>query len=183
MGSLGTEQRPLRVAIIGSGPSGFYAAEALLRGPQKVIVDIFERLPTPYGLVRYGVAPDHPKIKNVIKVFEKTIERPEVTFIGNVTVGRDVSVEELRKYYDALMFTCGAETDRKLEIPGIDLQGSHTATEFVAWYNGRPEYRDRKFDLSGNIAVVIGQGNVAVDVSRILCKSIEELKATDIARI
>src|SRR5262245_10518629 len=128
---LGTEQRPLRVAIVGSGPSGFYAAEALLRGPQKVTIDIYERLPAPYGLVRYGVATDHPKIKNVIKVFEKTIERPEVKFLGNVFVGRDLTVEELKKYYDAVLFTCGAETDRKLDIPGINLRGSGKATDIV----------------------------------------------------
>ncbi|HLF17825.1 MAG TPA: FAD-dependent oxidoreductase [Candidatus Omnitrophota bacterium] len=182
MTTLGSEQRPLRVAIVGSGPSGLYAAEALLRGPQKVTVDIFERLPAPFGLVRYGVAPDHAKIKNVIKVYEKTMEKSNVSFIGNVTVGRDVSVNELKKYYDAILFTCGAETDRKLDIPGIDLAGSYTATEFVAWYNGRPEYRDRKFDLSGEIAIIVGQGNVAVDVCRILCKTAEELKATDIAK-
>src|SRR5262245_11021708 len=131
MGSLGTEQRPLRVAIIGSGPSGFYAAEALLRGPQKVTVDIFERLPAPFGLVRYGVAPDHPKIKNVIKVFEKTIERPEVTFLGNVTIGRELTVEELKKYYDAVLFTCGGEADREDDNPGINLRGSGKATDIV----------------------------------------------------
>ena len=182
MSSLGTDARPLRVAIIGAGPSGFYAAEALTRGEVKTQVDMFDRLPAPYGLVRYGVAPDHAKIKGVIKVYEKTIAKENISFIGNVGVGKDVSVAELKKYYDAILFTCGAETDRKLEIPGIDFPGSHTATEFVAWYNGRPEYRDRAFDLSGEIAVIVGQGNVAMDVCRILCKSVEELKATDIAQ-
>jgi ferredoxin--NADP+ reductase len=181
MASLGSDTRPLRIAIIGAGPSGFYAAEALTRGDIKTRVDMFDRLPAPYGLVRYGVAPDHAKIKSVIKVYEKTIAKENISFIGNVAVGKDISVAELKKYYDAILFTCGAETDRKLEIPGIDLAGSHTATEFVAWYNGRPEYRDRQFNLSGEIAVIIGQGNVAMDVCRILCKSVEELKATDIA--
>lgn len=179
---LGTESRPLRIAIVGSGPSGFYAAEALAKSDKNVTVDFFDRLPAPFGLVRYGVAPDHAKIKNVIKVYEKTAERENVGFFLNVTVGKDISVPELKKYYDAVLFTCGAETDRKLGIPGEDLSGSHTATEFVAWYNGRPEYRDRKFDLAGKVAVIIGQGNVAMDVSRILAKSVDELKETDIAQ-
>ncbi|HQP11036.1 MAG TPA: FAD-dependent oxidoreductase, partial [Candidatus Omnitrophota bacterium] len=179
---LGTDQRPLRVAIVGSGPSGFYAAQPLLKSDQKVMVDMFDRLPTPYGLVRYGVAPDHAKIKNVTNVFKKTAELPGFTFFGNVNVGKDISVRELRMFYDAIIFTCGAETDRKLDVPGEDLPGSYTATEFVAWYNGHPDYRERKFDLSGEVAVVIGQGNVAMDVCRILCKNTEELKTTDIAR-
>ena len=179
---LGTGARPLRVAIVGSGPSGFYAAAALLKAPIKVAVDMFDRLPVPYGLVRYGVAPDHAKIKNVISVYRKTAELEGFSFFGNVNVGTDVEVGELRKYYDAILFACGAETDRKLGIPGEDMPGSHTATEFVAWYNGHPDYRDRVFDLSGETAVIIGQGNVAMDVSRILSKTVEELKTTDIAR-
>jgi len=179
---LGTETRPLRVAIIGSGPSGFYAAEALAKSDKNIKIDFFDRLPAPYGLVRYGVAPDHPKIKNVIKIYEKTAERENVEFFLNVMVGKDISVKDLKKYYDALLFTCGAETDRKLGIPGEDLARSHTATEFVAWYNGRPEYRDRKFDLSGEVAVIIGQGNVSMDVCRILARSVDELKETDIAQ-
>lgn len=182
MSELGSATRPLRIAIVGCGPSGFYAAEALTRGDIKTQVDMFDRLPAPYGLVRYGVAPDHAKIKSVIKVYEKTIAKENISFIGNVAVGKDLGVAELKKYYDVILFTCGAETDRKLAIPGIEFAGSHTATEFVAWYNGRPEYRERKFDLSGEVAVIIGQGNVAMDVSRILCKSVEELKATDIAQ-
>ncbi len=178
---LGTVQRPLQVAIVGSGPSGFYAAEALLAKEFKVKVDMFDRLPTPFGLVRYGVAPDHPKIKNVTKVFEKTASHEQFSFFGHVAVGKDVSVEELKKFYDAIIFACGAETDKKLGVPGEDLKNSLTATEFVAWYNGHPDYRDRTFDLSHETAVVVGQGNVAMDVSRILCKTVEELKATDIA--
>ena len=179
---LGSVERPLRVAIIGSGPSGFYAAEALLSASLKVEVDLFDRLPAPFGLVRYGVAPDHPKIKNVIKIYEKTAQRPGFSFLGNVDIGKDISVEELRQFYDAILFTCGAQTDKKLGIPGEDLSASHTATEFVGWYNGHPDYRDRKFDLSCETAVVAGQGNVAMDVARILCKTVDELKNTDITQ-
>lgn len=181
MNSIGSEERPLRVAIVGSGPSGFYAAEALFKAEPKVKVDMFDRLPAPFGLVRYGVAPDHAKIKNVIKVYERTAENEAFSFFGNVKVGDDVSVQELRRYYDAVVFACGAETDRRLGIPGEDLPGSHTATEFVAWYNGHPEYREHTFDLSHEVAVVIGLGNVAIDVARILCKTVDELKTTDIA--
>ena len=182
MPELGTSQRPLRAAIVGSGPSGFYAAEALFKPNFHVQVDMFERLPAPYGLVRYGVAPDHPKIKNVIKVYEKIVEREGLHFYGHVEVGKDISVEQLQKFYDVIIFAYGAETDRHLNIPGEGLAGSHTATEFVAWYNGRPEYRDRKFDLSHERAVIVGQGNVAVDVCRILSKSAEEFKNTDICQ-
>ena len=180
-GTLGSPENPLRVAVVGSGPSGFYAAESLLQSDKSVTVDMFERLPAPYGLVRYGVAPDHPKIKNVIKIYERIAEKPGFAFLGNVNVGKDVSVRELKDFYDVVLLAYGAPSDRKLGIPGEDLPGSYTATEFVAWYNGHPDYRDRKFDLSGKVAVVIGQGNVAADVCRILCKTPEELKNTDIA--
>lgn len=173
--------RFFRVAIIGSGPSGFYAADALLSSPVPVRVDMFDRLPVPYGLVRYGVAPDHQKIKNVIKVYERIAEKKGFAFWGNVNVGQDISVPELKGFYDAVILAYGAETDKKLGIPGEGLPGSHTATEFVAWYNGHPDYKDRRFDLSGEVAVVIGQGNVAVDVCRILCKTVDELKTSDIA--
>ncbi|MDE0219319.1 MAG: FAD-dependent oxidoreductase [Spirochaetaceae bacterium] len=170
-----------RVAIVGSGPSGFYAAEALLKDERNLQVDIIDRLPTPFGLVRGGVAPDHQKIKNVIRIYERTAGNDRCSFIGNVMVGRDVSVADLQRFYDAVVFTCGAETDRTLNIPGIDLAGSHTATAFVGWYNGHPDYRDLSFDLSAEAAVVIGQGNVAVDVTRILAKTVDELAGTDIA--
>jgi ferredoxin--NADP+ reductase len=170
------------VAIVGSGPAGFYAAEALYKADIAVRVDVFDRLPTPYGLVRAGVAPDHQKLKSVIRVYEKLAGDERFGFLGNVTVGRDVSVEELRQHYDAIVVTSGAESDRKLGIPGEDLAGSHTATEFVGWYNGHPDYQDRVFDLSGEVAMVIGQGNVAMDVSRILAKTVDELKETDISR-
>lgn len=177
----GTPETPLRVAIIGSGPSGFYAAEALFKSGLEVSIDMFEKLPVPFGLVRSGVAPDHPKIKNVTKVYEKIAGDPRFTFWGNVCIGQDLQVEELRPYFHALIFTSGAASDRRLGIAGEDLARSYTATEFVAWYNGHPEYRDLNFDLSQETAVIIGQGNVAVDVCRILAKSVDELKATDIA--
>ncbi|MEE8516146.1 MAG: FAD-dependent oxidoreductase [Alphaproteobacteria bacterium] len=181
MSAPGSPNNPLCVAIIGSGPSGFYATEALLRSELAVRVDILDRLPTPFGLVRGGVSPDHPKLKQVSKVYDKTAQSPDVSFLGNVMVGRDVSVEELKAAYHAIIFSCGAETDRHLGIPGEDLKGSHTATEFVGWYNGHPDYRDRQFDLSQPAAAVIGQGNVALDVCRILSKTADELKHTDIA--
>src|SRR5215470_2250952 len=182
MDALGSEVNPLRAAVVGSGPSGFYAAEALLKSGLAVRVDMIERLPAPYGLVRYGVAPDHPKLKEPILVYSQIARLPHFGLLGNVAVGRDVSVEELRAHYHAVVFTCGAETDRHLDIPGEDLPGSHTATEFVAWYNGHPDYRDRSFDLSQEVAVIVGQGNVAADVARILAKSVDELRSTDIAR-
>jgi ferredoxin--NADP+ reductase len=145
-----------------------------------VEVDVYDKLPAPFGLVRYGVAPDHEKIKNVIAKYEKIASNPAFSFFGNVDVGVDISVDELKQYYDAIIFTSGAQTDRRLGIPGEDLPGSHPATEFVAWYNGHPEYTDYQFDLSHEVAVVIGVGNVAVDVARILAKSVDELKYTDI---
>lgn len=172
---------PLRVAIIGSGPSGFYAAEALFKSDLSVQVDMYEKLPVPFGLVRSGVAPDHPKIKNVTRVYDKIAANPQFQFWGNVTIGEDIQVEELQQYYHALVFTSGASSDRKLGVPGEELARSYTATEFVAWYNGHPDYRDRAFDLSQESAVIIGQGNVAIDVCRILAKSVDELRSTDIA--
>lgn len=181
MTQLGTETHPLQVAIIGSGPSGFYAAEALLKSGKSVRVNMLERLPNPYGLVRSGVAPDHPKLKQAIQVFEKIAQTPGFNFIGNVTVGRDLTLEDLHRTHHALIFTCGAESDRRLGIPGEELPGSYTATEFVGWYNGHVDYRNRVFDLSHETAVIIGQGNVAADVARILAKEVDELKDTDIA--
>jgi ferredoxin--NADP+ reductase len=146
--TLATAERPLRVAIVGSGPSGFFAAESLFRSDKEVRVDMFDRLPTPYGLVRGGVAPDHWKIKAVTRKYEKIASDERFSFLGNVMVGEHITIEELRGFYDAILLTTGAETDRKLGIPGEDLAGSHTATEFVGWYNGHPDYRDRAFDLS-----------------------------------
>lgn len=180
-GRLGSTANPLRVAIVGSGPSGFYAAEALLKVPLCVSVDMIERLPVPFGLVRHGVAPDHPKLKLPSLVFDKIAQSPGFSFIGNQTVGEDLSVAQLRTTHHAVVFACGAESDRRLDIVGEDLPGSHTATAFVGWYNGHPDHRDAQFDLRGEVAVVIGQGNVAIDVARILSKSVDELRGTDIA--
>lgn len=182
MTQIGTAEHPLRVAIVGSGPAGFFVAQHLLaRADLVVAVDMFERLPTPFGLVRFGVAPDHEEIKRVSRQFEKTAAKPAFRFFGNVDYGRHVTLGHLRRHYHLICFTTGAQTDRRLGIPGEDLRGSHAATEFVAWYNGHPEYRDRVFDLSAERAAVIGVGNVAVDVARILCRTPEELAATDIA--
>jgi ferredoxin--NADP+ reductase len=169
----------LRVAVVGSGPAGFYAAGALLAADIPVEVDLIERLPTPWGLVRLGVAPDHPKIKSVSRAFEKIALQPGFRFLGNVEVGRDVLPEELLEYYDAVVYAVGAQTDRRIGIPGEDLPGSWPATEFVAWYNGHPDYPELEFDLSGERAVVIGNGNVAVDVARMLALTPEELAETD----
>ena len=173
---------PLRVAIVGAGPSGFFLADKLSGQTDcPVAVDLFERLPVPYGLVRFGVAPDHEKIKAVTRSFDKVAARPNVRFFGNVDIGRDLSVEELRQFYHAVAFTTGAQSDRRMGIPGEDLSGSHPATEFVAWYNGHPDYRNHVFDLSAERVAVVGVGNVAVDVARILSRSIDELATTDIA--
>jgi ferredoxin/flavodoxin---NADP+ reductase len=179
---IGSAENPLRVAIIGAGPAGFYAADHLLKQGNLVVeVDMYDRLPTPYGLVRAGVAPDHQKIKSVTKIFDKVAARPEFRFFGNVLIGDQVTVAELRNFYHQIVYTTGAQTDRHLDIPGVDLKGSHAATEFVAWYNGHPDFRNCRFDLSQERAAVIGVGNVAVDVARILCRTPEELARTDIA--
>lgn len=172
----------LKIAIIGSGPSGFYAAEALLKSSFPIDVDMFDRLPTPFGLVRSGVAPDHPKLKQVIKVFEKIAANPAFQFFGNIHIGNDISVESLKKSYHAIIFAIGAETDRALDIPGENLKGSYTATEFVGWYNGHPAHQHHQFDLSHEKCVIIGQGNVTADVCRILAKDVDELAKTDITQ-
>ncbi len=169
-----------RVAIIGSGPAAFYAAEALLKQPD-VQVDMLERLPTPYGLVRGGVAPDHQKIKSVIAIYEKIAAHPGFRYFGNLEYGRDLSRADLESHFHAIIYATGAQTDRRLGIPGEDLRGSHSATEFVAWYNGHPDFRDRVFDLSTEGVAVIGMGNVAVDVARILCLTPAQLATTDMA--
>jgi ferredoxin/flavodoxin---NADP+ reductase len=169
----------LRVAIVGSGPAGFYAAGALLAADTPVEVDMIERLPTPWGLVRLGVAPDHPKLKSVSRAFERIADQPGFRFFGNVEVGRDLTHDDLVRLYDAVIYAVGAQTDRRLGITGEDLPGSWAATEFVAWYNGHPDYQDLRFDLDVERAVVIGNGNVAVDVARILALTHEELAPTD----
>ena len=172
---------PLRVLVVGAGPSGFYTAEALLKDLQDVSVDLLDRLPTPYGLVRYGVAPDHQKIKSVTKMYEKTSQDPRLRFLGNVNFGSDLTHAEAKKHYHAVVYTVGASADRNLGIPGENLMGSMSATEFVAWYNGHPDYCDRIQNLNARHVAVVGVGNVAVDVTRILAKSIDELRTTDIA--
>src|SRR5436853_91764 len=176
----GTTENPLRVAIVGSGPSGFYAAGHLLAAKDVTVeVDMFDTLPTPWGLVRAGVAPDHPNIKAVSRVFEKTAARPGFRFFGNVVIGSDVEHAELERRYHAVIYACGAQTDRQMGIPGEDLPGSRPATEFVAWYNGHPDYQQLDFDLDVERAVVIGNGNVALDVARMLALTHEELAPTD----
>lgn len=181
MTPVGTTDNPLVVAIVGAGPSGFYAAESLVKSDLNVHVNIVEKLPAPFGLVRYGVAPDHPKLKQVSLVFNKIAQEPNVSYFGNVIVGSDVTIDELKETHHAVILCNGAASDRRLDIPGEDMPGSHTATEFVAWYNGHPDYRDHEFDLSQEAAIIIGQGNVAADVCRILSKPVDELRHTDIA--
>jgi ferredoxin--NADP+ reductase len=177
-----TAAQPLRVAIIGAGPAGFYAAERLFKETEMVVeVDMYDRLPTPFGLVRNGVAPDHQKIKSVTAAFDRIAGNPRFRFFGNVELGRDLTVDDLKAHYHQILYSTGAQTDRPLGIPGDDLIGSHPATEFVAWYNGHPDYRDHQFDLSQERVAVVGVGNVAVDVARILCRTPEELLKTDIA--
>jgi ferredoxin--NADP+ reductase len=178
----GTDASPLRVAVIGAGPAGFYTAEHLFRQEGLVAqVDLFDRLPTPYGLVRFGVAPDHQKIKNVTATFARTAAHPGFRFFGHVEVGKTLSIEDLHAHYHQIVYTTGAQTDRRMGIPGEDLGRSHPATDFVAWYNGHPDYGGQRFDLSQECVVVVGVGNVAVDVARILCRTPDELAATDIA--
>ena len=174
-----SEAAPLRVAVVGAGPAGFYATAHLLAADTAVEVDLIDRLPTPWGLVRTGVAPDHPKIKAVSKAFEKIAGKDGFRFLGNVDIGADLSAGELEALYDAVVYCNGAQTDRSLGIPGEDLPGSWAATEFVAWYNGHPDYQDLEFDLSCERAVVIGNGNVAVDVARMLALNEDEIRPTD----
>jgi ferredoxin--NADP+ reductase len=182
MAKVGTEINPLRVAIIGAGPSGFYVADHLFRQGEFVVeLDMFDRLPTPFGLVRAGVAPDHQKIKSVTKVFDRIASRPNFRFYGNVEYGAHVTLDDLREYYHQICYTTGAQTDRHMGIPGEDLQRSHSATEFVTWYNGHPDCRHCQFDLSQERVAVVGVGNVAVDVARILSSTPDELVKTDIA--
>ena len=171
---------PLRVAVVGSGPAAFYAAGALLASEDPPVeVDMIERLPTPWGLVRLGVAPDHPQLKTVSRAFEKIAVRPGFRFLGNVEVGRDVTHPELAALYDAVVYAVGSQADRRLGIPGEDLPGSWAATELVAWYNGHPDYQHLDFDLSHERVVVVGNGNVALDVARMLALTEDELAPTD----
>jgi ferredoxin--NADP+ reductase len=169
----------LRAAVIGAGPSGFYASEQLLKAG--FAVDLYDELPTPFGLVRAGVAPDHPKIKSVTRVYAKTAAHEAFRFFGGVALGRELSREELRARYPVVVYAIGTATDNRLGIPGEDRPGSHAATEFVAWYNGHPDFADHQFDLNGGRAVVIGNGNVAIDVARMLVLDPGELAPTDTA--
>ena len=172
----------VRVAIIGSGPAGSYAAGHLLRHSERELhVDLYERLPTPWGLVRAGVAPDHPKIKSVTNLYERTAEHPRLRLFANVEFGRHLTIADLRNHYHAIVYAVGTPTDRALEIPGEDLPGSYSATDFVGWYNGHPDFCDLEFDLSGERVVVVGAGNVALDVARMLVLTREELAVTDVA--
>ncbi|BBX74432.1 FAD-dependent oxidoreductase [Mycobacterium shinjukuense] len=178
--------RPYHVAIVGSGPSGFFAAASLLKAADTsdeidVAVDMLEMLPTPWGLVRSGVAPDHPKIKSISKQFEKTAEDPRFRFFGNLVVGEHVQPADLAERYDAVIYAVGAQSDRTLNIPGEDLPGSISAVDFVGWYNAHPHFEDKTPDLSGARAVVVGNGNVALDVARILVTDPDVLALTDIA--
>lgn len=175
-------QPRLRIAIIGAGPAGFYAADALIKQLSEAVqIDMFDKVPAPYGLVRYGVAPDHEKIKSVTKIFQRILAAPQVRFFGNVTFGAEVTHDDFKKYYHQILYSVGTPKDRRLNIPGEDQAGCLSASEFVAWYNGHPDFRDLQVDLSGTQAVVVGAGNVALDVARILLRSTDELKTTDIA--
>jgi ferredoxin--NADP+ reductase len=182
LSNIETNSNSIRVAIVGSGPAGFYAADHLLKSKEiHAEIDMYDRLPTPHGLVRSGVAPDHQKIKSVTRVYDKIAKDPRFRFIGFVEYGKHIHLEDLEKHYHIVVFATGAQTDRRMNIPGEDLRGSHPATEFVAWYNGHPDYRNLEFDFSCETAAIIGVGNVAIDAARILCLSEEELRATDIA--
>jgi ferredoxin--NADP+ reductase len=169
----------LRAAVIGAGPSGFYTAGQLLG--EGFSVDLIDQLPTPFGLVRFGVAPDHPKIKNVTRVYEKTATHEDFRFFGGVTLGEDITRAELKDRYDVVVYATGTSSDNRLGIEGEDFSGSHPATTFVAWYNGHPHHSEHEFDLTAKRAVVIGNGNVAIDVARMLVLDPEELAPTDTA--
>lgn len=176
-----TSRGRLRVAIIGSGPAGFYTAYRLLSKVQDAVVDMYEQLPVPYGLVRFGVAPDHPEVKNCQDTFEEVAQSPRFNYIGNVRVGYEIELSKMKPHYDAILFSYGASEDRKLGIPGEDMPGVYSAREFVGWYNGLPEFQDLRPQLqAGEQAVVIGQGNVALDVARILLTPVNTLRTTDI---
>ncbi|XP_075702564.1 NADPH:adrenodoxin oxidoreductase, mitochondrial isoform X2 [Rhinoderma darwinii] len=179
---LSSRSQAPQICIVGSGPAGFYTAQNLLKHHTQAIVDIYEKLPVPFGLVRFGVAPDHPEVKNVINTFTQTALSERCNFLGNVSVGRDVTVEELQKAYHAVVLSYGAEDKRELGIPGEQLQGVYSARDFVGWYNGLPDNRHLSPDLSSETAVILGQGNVALDIARMLLSPLELLKKTDVTQ-
>jgi ferredoxin--NADP+ reductase len=181
MNAVNEENNLYRIAIIGSGPAGYFAAGHLFKKSDlNIEIDMYDKLPTPFGLVRSGVAPDHQTTKTVTKVYDKIASNPKFRFYGLIEYGNHITLDDLKKHYHQVLFATGAQTDRRMNIPGEDLKRSHTATEFVAWYNGHPEFTDIDFDLSVEKVAIIGMGNVAVDVARILCRSKEELSKTDI---
>ncbi|MFP7365954.1 FAD-dependent oxidoreductase [Corynebacterium callunae] len=171
--------RTLRVAVVGAGPAGIYASDLLMKSGQDVQIDLFERMPAPFGLIRYGVAPDHPRIKGIVKSLHNVLDKEQLRFLGNVEIGKDVTVEELREFYDAIVFSTGATGDQDLRVPGSDLEGSYGAGEFVGFYDGNPNF-ERSWDLTAEKVAVIGVGNVALDVARILAKTGDELLVTEI---
>ncbi|GGP38180.1 FAD-dependent oxidoreductase [Saccharothrix coeruleofusca] len=171
--------RSLRVAVVGAGPAGIYAADILTKSEVEVSIDLFERMPAPYGLIRYGVAPDHPRIKGIVTALQRVLDRPEIRFFGNVEYGVDLKLDDLRQFYDAVIFSTGAEKDRPLDVPGIDLPGSFGAADFVSWYDGHPDV-PRTWPLTASSVAVLGVGNVALDVARILAKTADELLTTEI---
>ena len=179
--SQNTDPAPLRVAVIGSGPAGIYAADALTRQQRvPVAVDVLDRLPTPYGLVRYGVAPDHTKIKGVARALREVLEHPDVRFVGGVEFGRDITRQDLERSYHAVVYATGASMDRRMHVPGEELPGSVAATDFVNWYCGHPDSELERFVLDAEEVAIVGAGNVALDVARILAKTADELSHTDI---
>lgn len=177
------QNRPLRVAIVGAGPAGIYAADALMKSDtasgRGVSIDLFERMPAPFGLIRYGVAPDHPRIKGIITALHKVLDKPQVRLLGNLDYGTDITLDDLRTFYDAVIFSTGANADRALNIPGIDLDGSYGAADFVSWYDGHPDV-PREWPLEAEKVAVLGVGNVALDIARVLAKTGDELLPTEI---
>ncbi|WP_406340897.1 FAD-dependent oxidoreductase [Streptomyces sp. NBC_00648] len=175
--------RPLRTAIVGAGPAGIYAADALLKSAAAtdpgVSIDLFEKMPAPFGLIRYGVAPDHPRIKGIVTALHQVLDKPQIRLFGNVDYPGDISLDELHEFYDAVIFSTGADADRALDIPGIELDGSYGAADFVSWYDGHPDV-PRTWPLHADKVAVLGVGNVALDVARILAKTADELLPTEI---
>ncbi len=182
MSNIGSEHNPLRVAVIGSGPAGFYTFSNLLKHPDvHVELDMIDRVPTPFGLVRAGVAPDHQKYKTVTRVYDKSAQAANFRFYGAVEYGTHLHLDDLKSHYHQIVFATGAQTDRELGIPGEHLAGSHAATDFIGWYNGHPDYSEHQFDLTQESVAIIGLGNVAIDIARLLCKTEDELQRTDMA--